>query len=203
MLLLTIELESMSRARPDGSPAAGALKVAQDIATSLHDLSRRLHPTQLGLIGLVPALDRLCSEVSRTGITVAFTHDNVPASLPPDLMLCLFRVVQETLQNAIKYSNARHISVQLHGGADTIALTIGDDGVGFDIDAAWGKGVGLVSMVERLEAIGGTLDIRSPAGAGTRVTAAVPLHATQNTPGDAPAVSQGQRTRSKWRVSGT
>ena len=50
--------------------------MAQDIATSLHDLSRRLHPTQLGLIGLVPALDRLCSEVSRTGITVAFTHDD-------------------------------------------------------------------------------------------------------------------------------
>ena len=203
MLLLTIELESMRRTTPDGSSAAAALKVAQEIATSLHDLSHRLHPTQLGLIGLVAALDRLCSDVSRTGITVAFTHDNVPASLPPDLMLCLFRVVQETLQNAIKYSNARHISVQLCGGRDAIALTIGDDGVGFDIDAAWGKGVGLVSMVERLESIGGTLDIRSPAGAGTRVTASVPIHATQNMPGDAADVSQGQRAQSKsWRSGG-
>ena len=187
MLLLTIELESLSRAKPDGASAAEALKVAQEIATSLHDLSRELHPSQLGLIGLVPALDRLCSEVSRTGIAVAFTHDNVPAPLPPDLMLCLFRIVQETLQNAIKHSHARHVSVQLSGATDGLVLTIGDDGVGMEVNAAWGKGVGLVSMVERVEAVGGTLDIRSTAGAGTRVTAAVPVHVMQSTQSDVPS----------------
>jgi|SRR5688572_6854376 len=203
MLLLTIELESLSRGKAEGASAAGALKVAQEIASSLHDLSRRLHPTQLGLIGLVAAVDRLCHEVSRTGIEVAFAHHNVPASLPPDLMLCLFRVVQETLQNAIKYSNARHISVQLSGDADRLVLTIGDDGIGFDVNAAWGKGVGLVSMVERLEAIGGTLGIRSPAGAGTRLTASVPLQVMQHTETPAPMASQSQRARSKWWFSGT
>ena len=181
MLVLTIELESLGRAAPEGASAAEALKVAQDIAASLHELSHRLHPTRLRLIGLVAALDRLCVEVSRAGIAVAFTHDNVPAPLPPNLMLCLFRVVQEALQNVIKYSNARHLSVHLSGGTDGLLLTVVDDGVGFDVNAAWGKGVGLDSMVERLEAIGGTLDIRSTAGAGTRLTAAVPVHVMQNT----------------------
>jgi signal transduction histidine kinase len=153
------------------------VKLVQEIATSLHDLSHRLHPTRLRLLGLVAALDQLCIEVSRTGIDVAFTHDNVPAPLPPDLMLCLFRVVQESLQNAMKYSNAKHVCVHLSWGTDGLVLTVVDDGVGFDVNAAWGKGVGLVSLVERIEAIGGTLDIRSTAGAGTRLTAGVPASA--------------------------
>jgi signal transduction histidine kinase len=202
MLLLTIELESWGRARPEEASAARALKVAREIAVSLHDLSHRLHPTRLRLIGLVAALDRLCIEVSRTGIAVAFAHREVPAPLPPDLVLCLFRIVQEALQNAIKYSSARQISVRLSGGTDGLVLTIGDDGVGFDVNTAWDKGVGLVSMVERLEAIGGTLDIRSTAGEGTRLTAAVPLNVMPNPQSDVPVAVQRTRTRTKWWVSG-
>jgi signal transduction histidine kinase len=186
MSLLTIELQSLVRAVPEGASVAEALKVAQDVAISLHELSHRLHPTQLRLIGAVAAIDRLCVEVSRAGIAVAFTHDQVPASLPPDVMLCLFRVAQESLQNAVKYSNARNVSVHLTGDTDRLGLTIVDDGVGFEVDAAWGKGVGLVSMVERLEAIGGTLDIGSIAGEGTRVTATVPLCVVHNTESHAP-----------------
>jgi signal transduction histidine kinase len=180
MLLLTIELESLSRAKPEGTPAAEALNAAHEIATSLHELSHQLHPTRLRLIGLVAALDRLCVELSHAGANVAYTHDNVPSMIPPDVMLCLFRVVQEGLQNAMKYSNAHELSVHLQGGDNRLGLTITDDGAGFDVDAAWGKGVGLVSMVERLEAIGGTLEISSKLGAGTRLTATVPAHLMQN-----------------------
>ncbi len=92
-------------------------------------------------------------------------------------MLCLFRVVQEALQNAIKYSNAKEISVHLSGGSDGLTLVIIDKGAGFDVNAAWGNGVGLVSMVERLEMIGGSLEIQSNPGAGTRLTATVPPRA--------------------------
>ena len=67
------------------------------------------------------------------------------------------------------------MSVHLSGGPDGLALTIADDGVGFDVNAAWGKGLGLISMSERLEAIGGTLEIRSKPGAGTRLEVRVPL----------------------------
>jgi NarL family two-component system sensor histidine kinase LiaS len=65
--------------------------------------------------------------------------------------------------------------VDVKGQIDSITLTISDNGVGFDVGAAWGKGVGLVSMVERVEAIGGSLDISSTTGAGTRVTATIPV----------------------------
>jgi signal transduction histidine kinase len=174
MLLLTIELEALGPAKPAGTSAAEALKLAQDIASSLHELSHRLHPTRLRLIGLVAALDRLCAEVSRAGIAVEFTHDNVPATLPPDLMLCLFRVV-------LKYSNAQRLTVDLNGGSRGLVLTIADNGVGFHVNAAWGKGVGLVSMVERLEATGGTLDVSSTPGAGTQLTATIPAHVMQTT----------------------
>src|SRR5687767_9467991 len=132
MLLLTIELEALGRANPAEAPAAEAISVARDISKSLHDVSHRLHPTRLRLIGLVAAIDRLCLELSRAGCTIAYTHDDVPSTLPPDVMLCLFRVVQEALQNAVKYSNAIEISVHLSGGSDGLTLVIIDKGVGFD-----------------------------------------------------------------------
>jgi signal transduction histidine kinase len=176
MLLLTMELESLRRANRDEGPAAEALTVAQGISRSLHELSHRLHPTRLRLIGLVSAVDQLSRELSRAGIVISFAHDQVPPALPADVMLCLFRTVQEALQNAIKYSRARELSVQLSGGPDGLTLTVVDDGIGFDVESAWSKGLGLASMSERLETIGGSLDIQSAPGGGTRLTATVPQH---------------------------
>jgi NarL family two-component system sensor histidine kinase LiaS len=87
----------------------------------------------------------------------------------------LFRIVQEALQNAVKYSGARAVHVHLQGGPEGLGLAIWDDGVGFEVDDAWGKGLGLISIRERVEAIGGTLDIRSAPGAGACFTIHVPL----------------------------
>ena len=174
MFLLTIELESLNRRGRNDLPAAAALNTAQEIAKSLHELSHQLHPARLRMIGLVAALERLCVELSRTGLTIAFTHENVPSAVPDDAMLCLFRVVQEAVQNAIKYSNANEIGVHLRGGSGALTIAIVDNGGGFDVSEAWAKGIGLVSMVERVESMRGTLDISSTPGAGTRVTATVP-----------------------------
>ncbi len=80
---------------------------AQHIATSLHDLSHRLHPAKLRLIGLVAGLQALQREMSRSDLKVTFTHDKVPASLPLELTVSLFRIAQEALQNAVKHSKAR------------------------------------------------------------------------------------------------
>jgi signal transduction histidine kinase len=179
MLLLTMELESLRRTDERVGPAAEALTVAQGISKSLHELSHRLHPTRLRLIGLVGALDRLSHELSRAGVAITFTHENVPPLVPSDVMLCLFRTVQEALQNAIKYSSARELSVHLIGGPEGLTLSVIDDGIGFDVEAAWGKGLGLASMSERLETIGGSLEIQSMRGEGTEVTASVPLHVLQ------------------------
>jgi signal transduction histidine kinase len=196
MLVLTVELELLGRANRDQGPAAEALTVARDISKSLHELSHRLHPTRLRMLGLVAALEHLCLELSRAGIPIRFTRDLVPSTLAPEVMLCLFRVVQEALQNAIKYSQAKDLSVHLDNDTDGLRVTIIDNGVGFDVDAAWGNGVGLVSMVERLEAIGGALQIDSRTGAGTRVTASVPRDVLQDTDESAAYASSAPATTS-------
>jgi signal transduction histidine kinase len=92
--------------------------------------------------------------------------------------LCLFRIVQEGLQNAVKHGSARTVAVDLTGGPNGLTLTIVDDGVGFDVDARSAKGLGLISMEERLEPLGGTLEIHSRPGAGTRLHAFVPAPPT-------------------------
>ena len=182
MVLLTIELESLRRAHHDEAPAEEAFSIAQGIAKSLHELSHRLHPAKLRLIGLVAALDHLRLDLSRAGIPIAFSHDHVPATLSPDLMLCLYRIVQEALQNAIKYSQATAIAVHLSGAGGALTLTVRDNGVGFDVDQAWSKGLGLSSMTERLDAVGGSLDLRSKPGAGTEITVTIPPHAVRPAP---------------------
>ena len=179
MLLLTIDLESLARGSADRAPAAGALGAARDIATSLHDLSHRLHPTRLRLIGLVPSLEQMCAELSRAGVTIECTHREVPSKLSPEVMLCVFRVVQEALQNALKHSSATIMGVHVTGESGSVTVMIADNGVGFDVDAAWRKGVGLSSIRERVDECGGIFEIRSSAGAGTRLTATVPVEVAE------------------------
>ena len=175
--LLSMNLELLHDAVPLGTErlAGQALKQVQDIATNVHDLAHRLHPTRLRLTGLVAALQTLQRELSRSGPTITFTHARVPANLPLDLTVSLFRVVQEALQNAVKHSRARTVTVDLRNESDVLVLTVADDGNGFNVDAEWGTGLGLISMGERIEAVGGTFDIRSRRGRGTSLRITVPL----------------------------
>ena len=154
-----------------------AQKRVKGLLKSVHDLSHRLHPANLRLVGLVSALSQLQRDLSRPGITITVFSENVAPILPDDVALCLFRIAQEAIQNAIKYSGARNIRVQLQGETQRITLNIIDDGTGFDVESAAGKGLGLLSMHERAESVGGTLKIVSRKNAGTRVQASVPLAA--------------------------
>jgi signal transduction histidine kinase len=163
--------------------ATEAVIRAREIANALHDLSHRLHPARLRLLGLVDSLQALRLELSQSGMAIVFTHDNVPSTLPSDLTLCLFRVAQEVLQNAIKYSKATQVSIRLDRRSNGLTLSIIDDGVGFDVSAVLHKGLGLVSMQERVEAVAGSLEIRSTPGGGTRITATVPLDVAQRSEG--------------------
>src|SRR4029450_6946324 len=146
-----------------------ALRRARDVAKSVHDLSHRLHPAKLRLIGLVAALNGLQRELSQADLRITFTHVNVPSAIASEVTLCVFRVVQEALQNAVKYSRAQEVSVHLAGDQGSLILNISDDGVGFEVEKEWGKGLGLISIGERLDAIGGTFQIHSSPGAGTRL----------------------------------
>jgi signal transduction histidine kinase len=117
--------------------------------------------------------------LSQPDLDITFTHDSVPSVLPSEITVCVFRVVQEALQNAIKYSGARHISVDLTWSPAGLRLTVADDGIGFDVEKAWGKGLGLISIGERLEAIGGSFHVRSTSGAGTRFEVTIPPPAAE------------------------
>ena len=182
LAVLSFDLTRWGRtAQTAETVAAEALKRAEEIGASVRELSHRLHPATLRMMGLVDAVNGLKKELLQPGVTITFTHEGVPATLPPGFTLCLFRVVQEALQNASKHSQARNVSVDLTGTSDGIALTIVDDGVGFDVDAAWRKGLGLISVRERVEAIGGTFGLRSSPGAGTRLEVSVPVPISHNT----------------------
>ena len=185
MAVLEIDLGLLRQALTDEDAAVAdeALRRARGVAKSVHDLSHRLHPAKLRLIGLVSALNGLQRELSQPDLSIRFTHQNVPSTISPEVTLCVFRVVQEALQNATKYSRARHISVDLAGTPIGLEFTVADDGIGFDVEGAWGKGLGLISISERLEAIGGTFEVRSTPGAGTRLEFSVPIRAVQGTDG--------------------
>jgi signal transduction histidine kinase len=190
--LLSLTLESLSQSvAPEGEELADeVLHRINQVAGSVHALAHRLHPARLRLIGLVPALQALRQEMSRAESAVLFTHENVPDDLPPALTLALFRIAQEGMQNALKYSRARRIALHLKGSARGLTMTITDDGIGFDVDAAAGKGVGLISIEERIEAVAGTFHIRSEPGAGTTLTMNVPVTAVT---ADEPAVADVTR----------
>jgi signal transduction histidine kinase len=187
MALLAMDLQTLSAfdQNPDGEAeklAREALARTDNIAKTLHDLSHRLHPAKLRLIGLVAALKGLQRELAqseKSDVAITFSHEHVPGMLPHDLTLCVFRVVQEALQNAIKHGHARTISMHLKGSPSTLALTIVDDGAGFDVESVWGKGLGLVSMTERLESIGGIFAVHSSPGAGTCVEVNAPIGSGQ------------------------
>src|SRR5262249_47703442 len=140
-------------------------------------LSHRLHPARLRIVGLEIAAREMCRDVSeRSGVEIEFRSEAAAGTLPEDLSVCLYRVLQEALQNAIKHSGSRRILVRLQFGTVAVTLTIQDSGAGFDLDAAArAGGLGLITMKERLKLVGGTLAIETTRDSGTTIQARVPL----------------------------
>jgi signal transduction histidine kinase len=133
----------------------------------------------LEFLGLVAATSRYCSELSdQHKVGINLRSENIPTDLSREVSLCLFRVLQEALQNAIKYSGSRYFEVSLIGAANGIELTVHDSGIGFEYEAAIkGSGLGLTSMRERLKLVNGTISIDSQLRRGTTIYAWVPVSA--------------------------
>jgi PAS domain S-box-containing protein len=156
----------------------------QDMATSLHVLSHELHPGKLKLLGLVATLESLCRDLSREeDAEIRFEAEHVPAAVGEETAICLFRVAQEALQNAAKHSGARAITVRVSGGPSHLTLAVTDDGSGFDPLASQSSGLGLLTMRERVELLGGRLRIETAQGRGTTIEATVPLTVAEPTAG--------------------
>ena len=141
-------------------------------------ISHDLRPTLLDDLGLAAALEHLAGEFSQhSGMPVAFAATGDAERLPPPVATVLFRIAQEALTNIERHAGARHIDLALQRGRGRVLLTIADDGAGFDAEGVAThpqRGIGLRNMVERLDAVGGHLDIASSA-AGTTVCASVDL----------------------------
>jgi signal transduction histidine kinase len=122
----------------------------------------------------------MCEELSkRHELTIEFSHEDVPASISQDMSLCLYRIVQECLNNIIRHSGAKKAQIELRGTGKEIRLRVSDSGSGFEINSPRiKKGLGLLSMRERLRLIGGTITIKSRPSHGTRIDATVPLERT-------------------------
>jgi len=180
LAILSMELDVPGSEQQQADSArrlSRALERAHGLSRSVRDLSHGLHPSKLQVIGLVAALDALQRDFSRPHLSIAFSHRDVPTEMDHDIALCLFRLVQEALQNAVKHSDAGHVWLELVGGPPGVTLTIIDDGKGFDLDCVGSGGLGLMTMRERVESVGGTLAILSTPGSGTRVRIIVPLPA--------------------------
>jgi signal transduction histidine kinase len=185
LAILSIELDRLRSDQLQVHSAkrlSRALETAQGISRSVRELSHRLHPPRLQLIGLVAGLDSLRSDFSAPHLSIAFYHCDVPAEIDQNIALCLFRVAQEALGNAVKHSDASHVWVDLTGGPSSVALTITDDGKGFDVDGVSNAGLGLISMRERVESVGGVLEIHATPSLGTRLKVTVPIQVSESAP---------------------
>lgn len=148
-----------------------------ELSAVVHGISRQLHPSILDDLGLVNAIEAECMNFSqREGIQVKFTSKNVPATLPRDLALCLYRIAQESLRNIAKHAKTDKAVVTLAGTDGGILLSVRDYGMGFDpARVRENGGLGLISMAERVRLIQGDLSVESRPGQGTRIEVRVPL----------------------------
>jgi PAS domain S-box-containing protein len=148
-----------------------------ELETDVQALSHRLHSSKLEYLGLEAAISGFCRELSeRQNIRIDLHCEDIPEELSSDVSLCLFRVLQEALHNAAKYSGVTEFKVALNGAPHEIQMRVHDLGVGFDARrASNGHGLGLTSMKERLRLVNGELSINSEPGHGTTVLARVPL----------------------------
>ncbi len=182
LAMLSLELAQVDREPSDGSAAGNSrLETVRqhcaEIAGDVQALSHELHSSKLDYLGIVAALRSFCTDVSQQQhVNVEFTYANVPSAMPSNVSLCLFRVAQEAVHNAVKHSNVRRFFVFLRGTETYIQLEVRDAGVGFDFkEVSRNGGLGLISMQERIHLVKGTFSVESAAKSGTRIVAVVPL----------------------------
>ena len=176
---LLVDLGSLASAVPSGDERVqeAIRKIrssAESSVNSVRNIALLLRPSMLDDLGLVAAIEWQAREVSRRSeVEVEVDAPEIPGDLRDDVKICLYRLVQEALNNVAKHSGARHAWVTLRQDQRQIALTVRDDGNGFDPERS--RGLGILGMKERLRLLHGLLTIESAAGSGTSIAASVPL----------------------------
>ena len=182
LALLEIDLEHLEVSPPHSRAELTAhlhelRQRLSETASEIQAISHRLHSSKLEYLGIVAAAKSFCKELSvRNNVEINFTHDSALRDLPYEISLCLFRVLQEGLQNAVKHSGVRRFDVELRETPTDVELAVSDFGKGFELTAAMtDPGLGLVSMQERVRLVNGTISILSEPMRGTKILVRAPL----------------------------
>jgi PAS domain S-box-containing protein len=196
LALLAVTMDGTRRGLPSSANGIGKSLSemkgqVEELSLDVQALSHRLHSSKLEYLGLATAGAAFCREFAeRHALQIDFESEVIPKTLPAEISLCLFRVLQEALQNGMKHSRSEHFEVRLAYNPSEILLSVRDSGVGFDLDEAMKtRGIGLISMQERLKMVGGEFSVDSQLQRGTTILARVPttpdkksaaLHARQS-----------------------
>jgi PAS domain S-box-containing protein len=170
----------VTESKENGAEQSGRIKdlgrLTQEISTDIQHLSHQLHSTKLQYLGIGGAIRDLCHEFSkRHQIEVYCTVHEMPTDLDGDVVLCLFRIVQEAFRNVYTHSQATRVDVVLSTESSLVQLCISDNGVGFDpSDPLYYTGLGLISMRERIRAVNGEFYLSSWPARGTLIKCTVP-----------------------------
>jgi len=182
LALLVNDMGGLENALPDSIADARSRiheigQRASEICGDIQNISHQLHSSKLEYLGIVASAKIFCKEFSEhEKLEIDFHSIDIPSSVPDNISLCLFRVLQEALHNAAKHSGASHLEVHMLGGSGEIQLTIRDRGVGFDPEEIKKKkGLGLISIRERVGLVGGTFSIRSKPQSGTEISVRIPV----------------------------
>jgi signal transduction histidine kinase len=184
--MVAIELQQLHEdplVLPEVRNRTGELqKQITEIARDIQSLSHELHSAKLQYLGIAGAMRSFCQEFGeQQKVEIDFKTYDLPSLSSPDISLCLFRVLQEALHNSAKHSGVRHFEVRLWGTSEEIHLSVKDSGAGFDREAAKSsRGLGLISMEERLKVLNGTLAIDSQPKGGTTIHARVPFNSSSD-----------------------
>ena len=182
LAMLAVELGMLARQVPESSATIRDQLLnlrdrAERFSNDLRHMTHQLHPAALEHLGLVSALRSHCAEFSRhQELRVWFEVSSEVQSTSSEVAVCLYRIAQEAIRNAAKHSQAKEAWVKIGQHRDAIRLSIVDKGAGFDLRTLKvGRGLGFVSMRERVDLISGSLTIKSAPGEGTCVEVRVPM----------------------------
>ena len=182
LALLAIGIEQLKSDMPNQTVEllnrmSAVWKQSVEILTDVKASAHELYSPRLEYLGLAAVMRSFCQEFGeRRMVEISFKDQGLPSLVPPDVSICLFRVLQEALHNGVKHSGAQKFEVQLWGASDEINLTVSDSGAGFNLDAARkGRGLGLIRIEQRLRLVRGTFSIDSQPSRGTTIHARVPL----------------------------
>lgn len=203
--LTAIKVELSLAQRTSGVPPSvttrleDARLMAESTMQTIRDLSQLLHPPLLDDLGLGPALEhQLEAFTKHHGVRAEVLNELIEERLAPEVEVALYRIVQEALTNVAKHAHASTCRVCLRGRGTTVRVTIDDDGSGFDTTEVERqgnrRGLGLISIRERAEQLGGTFELETGPGQGTRLTIEMPAR-----PGARPVAETGKQPEPRHR----